>query len=118
MKATEADLRRHLKFGGFRVGEFEGPFGVTKFDGAIVRVQNESAVDHVLYLAGHRPGIFRTEDGRGILVPRTPAIIRPAPGNVANWERLTEELFGPASTRRRSWRPWPWPCSPGCGTVS
>ena len=91
---NETDLKRHLRFGGIRVGEYVGSFGLTKFDDALCRVQNESAVDYVCALAGHKAGLFYTEDGRRILVPRTPALPVPRAGDFPNFERLLQELFG------------------------
>lgn len=90
---NETDLKRHLQFGGVRVREFVGGFGLTKFDDAICRVQNESAVDHVCPLAGHKAGLFHTEDGRRILIPRTPNLIEPRAGDFLSFEKALGEWF-------------------------
>jgi hypothetical protein len=94
VRVNETDLKRHLRFGGVRVGEYVGSFGLTKFDDALCRVQNESAVDHACALAGHKAGLFRTEDGRRVLIPRTPALVVPCAGPFQNLETLLGELIG------------------------
>ncbi|MCU0783199.1 MAG: hypothetical protein MUF81_03955 [Verrucomicrobia bacterium] len=94
VRVSETDLKRHLRFGGIRVGEYVGSFGLTKFDDALCRVQNESAVDHAFSLAGHKAGLFHTEDGRRVLIPRTPKLIAPRAGPFPNFEKLLGELFG------------------------
>ena len=98
-KTNEENLKRHLRFGGFRASEFEGPYGVTKWESALVRCQNENAVDHVICLAGHKPGIYRTEDGRRIMIPRCPAILPPVPGPTDNFDSFFTEFFGQEQTQ-------------------
>lgn len=94
VRVNETDLKRHLRFGGVRVGEYVGSFGLTKFDDALCRVQNESAVDHACALAGHKAGLFHTEDGRRVLIPRTPKLIVPCGGPFPNFEKLLGDLIG------------------------
>lgn len=96
VRVKEEDLKRHLRFAGVRVMDYDGAPGLTKFDSAIVRCQNESSVDSVIALAGHGTGIYKTDDGRRILIPRTPSRVTPEIGPIPNWENLLDELFGSA----------------------
>jgi len=94
IKCTEKDLRRHCQRGGMNVFFKHGDLGLTRFDSAICHVQDNLAVDHAIPLAGHRPGIFPTEDGRRILVPRGPKLVKPQEGPFQNFDVLLNEIFG------------------------
>jgi hypothetical protein len=95
MPTSETDLRRHFRLEGVEVDAPQGSiFKVTKFDAAICTAQNLSAVDNVVALAGHKAGVFISQDGRKVLVPRGPRVIVPLPGEWKNFEGLLAELFG------------------------
>lgn len=93
-KCSEKDLRRHCQRAGMNVLHKQEDAGLTRFETAICDAQDHAAVDHAIPLAGHRAGIFRTEDGRKILVPRGPSLIVPVPGEYPHFETLIAELFG------------------------
>lgn len=103
VRVKEDDLKRHLRFAGVRVGDVELMPGLTKFDAAIVRCQNEAAVDNVICLAGHRAGIFATEDKRNILIPKSPSFAASQPGKIENWQGFLEELFPDQVEHVLSW---------------
>lgn len=94
IKCNETDLKRHCQRVGMNVFFKQGEFGLTRFESAICDAQDNAAVDHAIPLAGHRAGIFTTEDGRKILVPRGPRLIVPKPGEFPNFDALITELFG------------------------
>lgn len=93
---SETDLRRHCRMIGMDVDLPDSPevFKLTKFEAALCRAQNDAAVDNVIALAGHRAGVFITQDGRKILVPRQPRLIVPKPGEWRNFEAMLAELLG------------------------
>lgn len=93
VRTSEGDLKRHLQRSGFFC-KGDGGNGLTAFEDEVCKAQDERAVDHVIALAGHAPGIFVTGDGRKILVPRGPKLTPPKAGKIENWQTLLEELFG------------------------
>jgi len=94
IKCHEKDLKRHCQRGGMNVVFKQGDVGLTNFETAICDVQDNQAVDHAIPLAGHKGGVFTTEDGRRILVPRGPRLIVPQAGDFPNFAALISELFG------------------------
>ncbi|TXH46736.1 MAG: hypothetical protein E6Q97_28945 [Desulfurellales bacterium] len=93
VKTSERDLKRHLQRSGF-YAKGDGGNGLTAFEDEVCKAQDYRAVDHVIALAGHAPGIFTTADGRKILVPRGPQLAPPKCGPLPNWQTLLAELFG------------------------
>jgi hypothetical protein len=94
VKSSEKDIKRSLRILGWEPDRPTDTFGVNKADELLQGCQDQGPVDHVFCLAGHRPGIFATADGRRILVPRSPSLIEPREGSVENWERFLDELLG------------------------
>ncbi|HMO64244.1 MAG TPA: hypothetical protein PKE47_03280 [Verrucomicrobiota bacterium] len=99
VRTKERDLARHLRLLDWSPDAPTETFKVSKLDALLVKTQNGGGVDHVLALAGHRPGVFRTQDGRRILVPRAPRPVRPQPGDFSDWDRFLEELLGPEAVQ-------------------
>lgn len=102
VKTSETDLKRHLQRSGF-FAKGDGGNGLTAFEDELCRAQEERGVDHVVNLAGHAPGIYRTEDGRRILVAQAPGLVAPRPGPITNFQGLLEELFGEQQAHVLSW---------------
>lgn len=98
VRTSERDLRRHLRILDWEPDILTPRFKVDRMDELVCRIQNEGSVDHVLALAGHRPGVFVTQDGRRILVPRAPALVAPKPGPIDAWEKFLSELLGDEQT--------------------
>jgi hypothetical protein len=92
-RAGEADLRRHIRKDGFFV---ETPLdgGIKLFDHAITYVQDNCHVTTVFNLAGHRPGIFSTREGRRVLVPDGLRQMALGEGDFPETRELLEGLFG------------------------
>jgi len=94
LKCNEKDLKRHCQRAGMNVLYKQGDAGLTRFELKICDAQDSAAVDHAIPLAGHRAGIFTTDDGRKILVPFAPRLVVPAFGEFPNIEKMMSELFG------------------------
>lgn len=101
VKASERNLARHLRRAGMALDtpvetKQDAPLHKkhTLFDEALCQIQDHRGVDCVFDLAGHKPGLFRTNDGRSVLVPRGTRPIVPVRGRIPNFEKLFDELFG------------------------
>lgn len=90
----EKNLKRHFKRSGFDVNRFSNN-GLTEFELELCRAQDETAVDKVIALAGHKAGVFITQSGRKFLVPYGPKLIAPRPGETTNFQSFLVELLGP-----------------------
>lgn len=93
VRASEKDLRRHMRQAGMRVME---PLetGFTVFDSALCHCQQFLSVEAAFDLAGHKPGIVNTRGGIGILVPRGASLAVPAKGDFSPWWDFLWELSG------------------------
>lgn len=92
-RTREEDLKRHLRKDGFFVGTCYTP-GITLFDQAVTYAQDNCHVTTVFNLAGHKPGIYTTREGRRVLVPDGMRPMEIAQGEFPETVRLLEELFG------------------------
>lgn len=94
VRASETDLKRHLRRAGHELVSTVSFFQHTRFDNAICYAQDHAAVAAVFDLAGHRAGVFTSDSGRRVLVPAGAKLIQPIKGSFANFQRLHLELFG------------------------
>jgi len=98
-RTREEDLRRHLRKEGFNVGtkiypHLQAPASPTFFDEGIVFLQNHCSVSTVFNLSGHRPGIYRTREGKAVLVPDGMRDMEVAPVRIENTMGLLSAVFG------------------------
>lgn len=98
VRASEKDLRRHLRILGWDPDRPTDTFNVDKFDALVVRIQDEGSVDAVARLSGHRAGVWTTPDGRRILVDRAARLIRPESGPTPNFDAFLGEMLGEVQT--------------------
>lgn len=71
-RTPQEDLKRHLRKEGYPIMAqlTPGAIGSARlFDEAIVFLQNHCHVATGFNLSGHRPGILRTREGKGVLIP-------------------------------------------------
>lgn len=98
-RTREEDLRRHLRKEGFEVGkkiypERQAQASPTLFDEAVVFLQNHCSVCTVFNLSGHRPGIYRTREGKAVLVPDGMRDMEAKEGPIPNTMAFMSGVFG------------------------
>lgn len=96
-RTPQEDLKRHLRKEGFPVMAqlVPGQIGSARlFDEAIVFLQDHSFVTTVFNLSGHRPGILRTREGKGVLIPDGMRPMKSSPGDCGETLHFLFDLLG------------------------
>jgi len=88
----ESGMRRHLKKErGLRDKPIPGQL-ISQCDEVISKVETDRRVDYAGELAGYRAG-FQTISGQRVLVPRSPTIVEPRPGEWPTLRAYFDGLF-------------------------
>jgi hypothetical protein len=93
INVSTGGIRSHLRSLG--VGGSNKEEEAEILDGLLLKIQTEQNVDYAGGLAGHRPGMIRSPDGKRILITSGALSPEPKEGRFPTIEQFLAELLGP-----------------------